>query len=181
MGTMTDLWVFGYGSLMWSPGFAFEEQAAARLRGAHRALCVYSVVHRGTQAKPGLVLGLDKGGACKGVAFRVTAGAEDETIAYLRAREQVTNVYVEAIRPVTLLDGSGRTFRALCYLVDRSHEQYAGKLSIPEQLAIIRAGKGQAGGNIEYVLRTFQHLEDAGAHDPLLSELVMALRDQTET
>ena len=173
MGTMTDLWVFGYGSLMWSPGFAFEEQAAARLRGAHRALCVYSVVHRGTQAKPGLVLGLDKGGAC--------TGAEDETIAYLRAREQVTDVYLEAMRPVTLLDGSGRTFRALCYLVDRTHEQYAGKLSIPEQLAIIRAGKGQAGGNIEYVLRTFQHLEEAGAHDPLLSELVMALRDQTET
>jgi cation transport protein ChaC len=180
MGTMTDLWVFGYGSLMWSPGFAFEEQAPARLRGAHRALCVYSVVHRGTQAKPGLVLGLDKGGACKGVAFRVTPGTEDETVAYLRAREQVTDVYVEAMRPVVLLDGSGRNFRALCYLVDRNHEQYAGKLSIEEQLAIIRAGKGQAGGNVEYVLRTFQHLEDAGAHDPLLSELVMALRNRTE-
>jgi cation transport protein ChaC len=181
MGTMTDLWVFGYGSLMWGPGFAFEEQAPALLRGAHRALCVYSVVHRGTKSKPGLVLGLDKGGACKGVAFLVSPGAEDETIAYLRAREQVTDVYVEAMRPVTRLDGSGRTFRALCYLVDRTHEQYAGKLSIPEQITIIRAGKGQAGGNIEYVLRTFQHLEDAGVHDPLLSELVVALRDQRET
>jgi glutathione-specific gamma-glutamylcyclotransferase len=178
---MTDLWVFGYGSLMWSPGFAFEEQAPARLRGAHRALCVYSVVHRGTHAKPGLVLGLDKGGACKGVAFRVSPGAEDETIAYLRAREQVTDVYLEAMRPVTLLDGSGRNFRALCYLVDRNHAQYAGKLSIAEQIAIIRAGKGQAGGNIEYVLRTFQHLEDAGAHDPLLSELVMALRESSRS
>jgi cation transport protein ChaC len=93
----------------------------------------------------------------------------------------VTDVYLEALRPVTLLDGSGRIFRALCYLVDRNHEQYAGKLSIAEQIAIIRAGKGQAGGNIEYVLRTFQHLEDAGVHDPLLSELVVALKGKTET
>jgi glutathione-specific gamma-glutamylcyclotransferase len=178
---MTDLWVFGYGSLMWSPGFSFAEQAPARLRGAHRALCVYSVVHRGTHAKPGLVLGLDKGGSCRGVAFRVTPGAEDETIAYLRAREQVTDVYVEAMRPVMLLDGSGRNFRALCYLVDRNHEQYAGKLSIDQQLAIVRAGKGQAGGNVEYVLRTFQHLEEAGVHDPLLSEIVFKLREKRES
>ena len=174
---MTDLWVFGYGSLMWRPDFSFAEQAPARLKGAHRALCVYSVVHRGTHQHPGLVLGLDKGGACRGVAYRVTPGTEEETMAYLRAREQVTDVYVEAMRPITLLDGSGREFRALCYLVDRGHEQYAGRLSIEQQIAIIRAGKGQAGGNIEYVLKTVQHLQQAGVHDPLLSELADFLRD----
>ena len=170
-----ELWVFGYGSLMWRPGFAFAEQAPARLMGAHRALCVYSVVHRGTEAEPGLVLGLDKGGACTGIAFRVAPGVEDETVAYLRAREQVTDVYVERSRPITLLDGSNRRLRALCYLVDPKHQQYAGSLSLEQQLRIVRNGKGQAGGNIEYVLNTVRHLEGVGVHDPLLAALAALL------
>lgn len=141
---MSELWVFGYGSLMWRPGFPFSEAFPALLKGAHRALCVYSIVHRGTHAEPGLVLGLDRGGACRGVAFRVTEDTEEETVAYLREREQVTDVYREAVRPVRLLDGSGRAVNALCYLVDRNHEQYAGGLSLDEQIRIIKAGKGQS-------------------------------------
>src|SRR5207244_9265582 len=97
-----DLWVFGYGSLMWKPGFEFVEQVPARLIGEHRALCVYSFDHRGTPEKPGLVLGLDRGGACRGIAFRVTAKRREDTIAYLRGREQTTNVYREVIRSVWL-------------------------------------------------------------------------------
>ncbi len=177
---MAELWVFGYGSLMWRPGFPFSETAPALLKGAHRALCVYSIVHRGTHAEPGLVLGLDRGGACRGVAFRVTDGAEDATIAYLREREQVTDVYVEAYRPIRLLDGSGRAMKALCYLVDRTHEQYAGALPIDEQVRIIKAGKGQAGGNVEYVLKTLRHLQDAGVTDPLLSGLAAHLAEPSE-
>ena len=173
--SQNELWVFGYGSLMWRPDFPFSEAAPALLRGAHRALCVYSIVHRGTHAEPGLVLGLDRGGACRGSAFRVTPGAEEDTIAYLRAREQVTDVYREARRPVRLLDGSGRAMRALCYLVDRNHPQYAGGLSLEEQVRIVRGGKGQAGGNVEYVLRTVRHLEDAGVHDALLSGIAAHL------
>ena len=115
---------------MWRPGFEFIEQVPARLIGEHRALCVYSFDHRGTPEKPGLVLGLDRGGACRGVAYRVQPGAEDATVAYLRAREQVTDVYVEAYRPVRLLDGSDRIVKALTYLVDRGHVQYAGVLSL---------------------------------------------------
>ncbi len=172
---MAELWVFGYGSLMWRPGFEFAEQAPARLMGAHRALCVYSIVHRGTDAEPGLVLGLDKGGSCRGVAYRVVPGAEDETLAALRAREQVTDVYVEAMRPITLLDGSNRRFRALCYLVDPKHAQYAASLSLEERLRIVRSGKGQAGGNIEYVLNTVRHLEKVGVHDPELAALAALL------
>jgi glutathione-specific gamma-glutamylcyclotransferase len=174
---MAELWVFGYGSLMWRPGFTFAEAQSALLKGAHRALCVYSVVHRGTHAEPGLVLGLDRGGACKGMAFRVTAGAEDAVVAYLRDREQVTDVYVEAVRPIWLLDGSGRVPKALTYIVDRNHPQYAGDLPLEAQIRIVRAGKGQAGGNIEYVLRTLRHLEEAGVHDPLLSDLAAHLTE----
>ena len=114
---MSELWVFGYGSLMWNPGFEFAEQAPAALIGAHRSLCIYSFHHRGTPESPGLVLGLDEGGACRGVAFRVEAAGSEATLAYLREREQVTEVYVEAFRPVSLLDGSGRELEALCYLV----------------------------------------------------------------
>src|SRR2546421_11293351 len=97
-----DLWVFGYGSLMWRPGFDFVEQVPARLIGEHRALCVYSFVHRGTPEKPGLVLGLDRGGACRGIAFRVAEQNREATIAHLRAREQVTSVYRAVKRSVWL-------------------------------------------------------------------------------
>jgi cation transport protein ChaC len=171
----SELWVFGYGSLMWRPGFPFETQVPGLLKGAHRALCVYSVLYRGTPEQPGLVLGLDRGGACRGVAFRVQDGAEDETIAYLRAREQVTAVYVEAYRNVRLLDGSGRTVKALTYLADPSHEQYAGRLSHNEQLRIVRACCGEAGANAEYVLNTVRHLEEEGVHDAVLAQLAARL------
>src|SRR5262249_27715615 len=124
-----DLWVFGYGSLMWRPGFYFLERVEARLIGAHRSLCVYSFVHRGPRERPGLVPGLDRGGTCFGIAFRVAAAKRTPTIAYLRAREQVTTVYRECMRRVWLKSDPERQVTALCYMVDRSHPQYAGRLS----------------------------------------------------
>src|SRR5437762_8819677 len=127
-----DLWVFSYGSLMWRPDFPFIERVEARLIGAHRALCVYSFVHRGTPERPGLVLGLDRGGSCRGVAFRVEAQRAAATIAYLRAREQVTAVYVERRVRVRLDDE--REVEALTYVVDRRHVQYAGKLPLDKIL-----------------------------------------------
>ena len=116
-----DLWVFGYGSLMWRPGFEFCERVEARLIGAHRALCVYSFVHRGTPERPGLVLGLDHGGACRGIAFRVAAANRAATIHYLREREQVTMIYRECVRLVRLKNEPQYAVSALCYMVDRSH------------------------------------------------------------
>src|SRR5438309_829772 len=105
MSEAEDLWVFGYGSLMWRPGFEFEEQSPALVRGFHRSLCIFSHVHRGTPEKPGLVLGLDRGGACRGVGFRVAADRRHDTLAYLREREQVTTVYREVWLPARLQDG----------------------------------------------------------------------------
>src|ERR1700740_1879106 len=113
-----DLWVFGYGSLMWGPGFEFIEQVQARLIGEHRALCVYSFDHRGTPEKPGLVLGLDRGGACRGVAFRVAGHLREGTIEYLRSREQITHVYREVMRTVCLDNEASQRVSALTYVVD---------------------------------------------------------------
>ena len=171
-----DFWVFGYGSLMWRPGFAFAERRPAFLVGAHRALCVFSYVHRGTPERPGLVLGLDQGGACRGIAFRVEAARRAETIAYLRAREQVTAVYREAIRSVWLDGTPENRVSALCYVVDRSHPQYAGRLTLEEQLHLVRQGHGQSGANRDYVLATVRALEALGCRDRDLHLLAERLK-----
>jgi cation transport protein ChaC len=168
-----DLWVFGYGSLMWRPGFDFVERQLGWLRGYHRALCVYSHVHRGTPQRPGLVLGLDRGGSCRGVAFRVEAAKADATIAYLRAREQVTSVYVERRARVRLDDR--REVEAIAYVVDRNHAQYAGKLPLDDIVAMVRDGKGQSGDNPAYVLNTHRHLAELSVRDDVLARVVSAL------
>jgi cation transport protein ChaC len=174
--TGEDLWVFGYGSLIWRPGFAFLESVPARLIGAHRALCVLSHVHRGTPERPGLVLGLDQGGACRGIAFRVAAGAREDTIAYLRAREQVTGVYREVHRAVWLSGTPEQRVTALCFVVDRAHHQYAGRLTLEQQLHYVHQGHGQSGANRDYVLATVQALEALGCRDRDLHHLVERLR-----
>ena len=157
-----DLWVFGYGSLMWRPGFDVLERVPARLIGLHRALCVFSYVHRGTPEKPGLVLGLDRGGMCRGIAFRVAAAKRDSTIAYLRGREQVTSVYLETMRRIELEDEARRQVRALTYIVDRGHVQYAGRLSVEQSLHYVRQGHGRSGQNRDYVIETVRALEALG-------------------
>jgi glutathione-specific gamma-glutamylcyclotransferase len=158
----SELWVFGYGSLMWRPGFDYLERIPARLRGLHRALCVFSHVHRGTPERPGLVFGLDQGGMCRGIAYRVAARERAKTVAYLREREQVTSVYREATRRIELEDGSRRQLDALCYLVDRGHVQYAGRLSLAERVHYVRQGHGQSGHNRDYVLDAVRALEALG-------------------
>jgi cation transport protein ChaC len=173
-----DLWVFGYGSLMWRPGFAFIEQAPARLIGEHRALCVYSFDHRGTPEKPGLVLGLDRGGACRGIAFRVAARQRLETIGYLRSREQTTNVYREVMRSVWLENEARGRVSALAYVVDRGHVQYAGRLSLVEQLRHVQQGHGRSGNNRDYVLSTVKSIEAQGFRDDQLHQLAMMLHGE---
>jgi len=176
-----ELWVFAYGSLMWRPGFEFLERRPARLVGAHRALCVYSFVHRGTPEKPGLVLGLDRGGNCRGIAYRVAADKRTDTVTYLRGREQVTMVYREAWRPVWLDDDPQQSVHALCYMVDRGHAQYAGRLSLERQLHFVRQGHGRSGNNRDYVLDAVKEIERQGYRDEGLELLAARLKGTHES
>jgi cation transport protein ChaC len=170
-----DLWVFAYGSLMWRPDFPFVDRVEARLIGAHRALCVYSFVHRGTPERPGLVLGLDHGGTCRGIAYRVSAAERAGTIDYLRAREQVTSVYRECMRPIWLEGEPEQRVPALCYMVDRGHAQYAGRLSLEQQLHHVRQGHGRSGANRDYVIATVGALEQLGYRESALHLLAQRL------
>lgn len=159
---MSDFWVFGYGSLLWHPGFAHVETRRARLHGYRRALCIRSFVHRGTPQRPGLVLGLDRGGSCVGLAFRVPDELRAEALTYLRERELVTNVYLERMLPVRI----GSAFvSALCYVADRTHEQYAGGLREDEAAEIVAGASGKSGVNVEYLHNTIAHLAALGIRD----------------
>ena len=166
-----DLWVFGYGSLMWRPGFAPAETVRARLTGLQRRFCVYSFHHRGTHARPGLVLGLDSGGVCDGVAYRVDPDSASDVLAYLREREQVSGVYREALRPLSLSDGSGRQVKALTYIVERAHPQYAGALQLGVQARVIRGASGLSGVNLDYLMNTLTHLRELGIRERQLERL----------
>jgi len=158
---MTDeRWVFGYGSLMWRPGFAFVERERATLHGRRRAFCIYSVHHRGTYQRPGLVLGLAPGGATRGMAFRVAEAAWPETYAYLREREQPTETYVEAHAFVRL--AGGRRVRSLVFLSDVRHPQWAGVLSLERQAELIAGAHGLSGRNVDYLRDLVEHLIEEG-------------------
>jgi cation transport protein ChaC len=169
-----ELWVFAYGSLMWRPDFVYAERHPAMLRGWRRRLCIYSHVYRGTAERPGLVLGLDRGGACRGVAFCVEPALREATVRYLRERELVTAVYRERMVPLTLADG--RRVSALTYVADRAHGQYAGALPRHQLLRLIRQGVGQSGDNADYVLATRDHLRELGIVDSDLEWLAAQLR-----
>ena len=171
---MSDFWVFGYGSLMWRPGFEHVETVNADLPGSHRALCVYSWVHRGTRQRPGLVLGLDRGGSCRGVAFRVRGTDRADVLAYLRERELVTDVYREVWRPIRLLPDR-RKVEALAFVVDRDHQQYAGRLDAETVVGVVRHAVGQSGANIDYILNTVDHLRALGVRDAGLERVAEAL------
>ena len=165
-----DMWVFGYGSLMWKPEFPHIEMRDARLYGYHRALCVYSTAYRGTPEVPGLVFGLDHGGSCRGRALRVAAPDIDPVIEYLYQREMITNVY----RPVmgaTQVAGRGR-IRALVFVADSTHAQYAGSLSDEETARLVAQGHGPKGACVEYVRSTLEHLRELGVIDRRLGRIL---------
>lgn len=168
-----DMWVFAYGSLMWNPGFPHAQARLAQIHGYHRALCVWSWVHRGTEARPGLVLGLDRGGSCVGVAHRVLASQRDAAVTYLYERELVTHVYIPVASRIRVA-GVG-VVPALTFVVDRRHAQYAARLSPAEAASTIRSAHGRSGPNPEYFANTIAHMDELGIRCPRLREIQRAL------
>lgn len=166
-------WVFAYGSLMWAPGFPFSSRRPARLYGYRRALCVSSCVYRGTLDYPGLVFGLDTGGSCVGRVFRVDEPGRLRVYDYLMEREMVRGVYRPLWRTVATPEGR---VTALCFVVDREHEQYTPDLTEDEMIDRIRHARGERGSNIEYVVNTCGHLEELGIRPPELARIREALR-----
>lgn len=176
------MWVFGYGSLLWNPGFDVTEQVVARLAGYARSFCMSSIHHRGTEEAPGLVLALDEapGAACEGVALRAAPGTEEATLAYLRERELISSAYLERVLPLDLVDG--RQVEAVTYVIDPHHVQYCGGLPLEEQAKIIAHAVGGRGPNTEYLYNTALHLSELGLADPDLDWLVrrvQSIRDAT--
>jgi cation transport protein ChaC len=167
-----ELWVFGYGSLMWRPGFTHEEVRHARVAGYRRCFCIYSVHHRGTHARPGLVLGLDRGGACEGIAFRVAPERATEITRYLRAREQVKGVYREIHLAAELIEGPRRQVTALAYVAERAHPNYAGHLPLSVQARLIHEAQGLSGTNLDYLISTLRHLDELGIRERELERLL---------
>jgi cation transport protein ChaC len=164
-------WVFGYGSLMWRPGFPFAERIAATLHGRRRAFCIYSVHHRGTYERPGLVLGLAPGGATRGMAYRVAEADWPDTYAYLVEREQPTETYVEGRRPIRLADG--RRVEATVFLSDVHHPQWAGALTLERQAELIAGATGLSGRNTDYLRDLVEHLRQEGVRDPTMERLLV--------
>jgi glutathione-specific gamma-glutamylcyclotransferase len=171
------LWVFGYGSLIWDPGFPVADRCIATLHGWHRSFCMRSIHHRGTVENPGLVLALDraKGATCTGVAFRVEPGHETATLLALRERELVSSAYLEMTLPVVTDAGM---LDALAYVIDPDHVQYC-HLDREEQAQIIARAIGGRGANRDYLWSTAAHLADLGIADPDLEWLAHRVRNLT--
>ncbi|MGH1412646.1 MAG: gamma-glutamylcyclotransferase [Pelagimonas sp.] len=173
------LWVFGYASLLWNPGFKVAESQPARLSGYARSFCMYSIHHRGSEEKPGLVLALDEhdGTACDGLALRAEPGTEDAALEYLRERELVSAAYLERVLQVEL--ASGEKVEAVSYVIDPHHVQYTGELTLEEQAQIIAQAHGGRGPNCDYLYNTAAHLDELGVPDAdlhWLTDRVKALR-----
>lgn len=166
-----DLWVFGYGSLMWSPGFSVAEKRVVRVFGFHRSLCISSHRYRGTPERPGLVLGLEPGGCCWGAALRADAAQAPEVLAYLWEREMITQAY----RPLELAaygGGGSAAIRVLAFVAKPDHPQYAGGLDERAAAARVAACRGECGPNIDYVAQTVAHLTEIGVADRRLARVL---------
>ncbi len=167
-----DLWVFGYGSLMWSPGFRHAEQRTGLVRGYHRALCILSSSYRGTPEKPGLVMGLCRGGSCWGIAFRVPAARVRHVLRTLWKREMLNKVYLPTLVPVTV--GPKRRIRALAFVADTSHRQFVRELDLHDRARLVAQGIGQRGRCVDYIRNTLEHMLGVGVNDPHLARILDA-------
>jgi glutathione-specific gamma-glutamylcyclotransferase len=172
-GGSEPVWLFTYGSLMWSPDFPFAEAAPAVLRGYRRSFCLYSYDYRGTRTQPGLVLGLDRGGSCRGIAFRLAPAALAESIDQIWAREMGGGVY--EMRRLPLLLGTG-VVAGYAFVMRRAHPDYAGHLALDEAVRLILAGEGSRGSCLDYLESTVRHLDELGLADAPLRRLAARVR-----
>src|SRR5919206_162542 len=167
-----ELWVFGYGSLMWSPCFRYREKHLARVHGYHRALCILSTRYRGTHAKPGLVMGLCAGGSCWGVAFRIPRSEVRPTLKRLWNREMPRRVYRPRLVPVRL--ANGRSVRALAFIADPAHPSYVRELDLHGRARLVAQGIGKRGPCVDYIRNTLEHMHEVGVRDPHLERVLHA-------
>ncbi len=168
-----SLWVFGYGSLMWNPGFAYEESRPARIFGFHRRLCLWSKIYRGTPEKPGLVLGLAAGGSCNGMAFRLSDENRNPQLDYLYEREMVTDAYQPVVKPVYLEDN--RMVTALTFISRTKHPQFAPEMPLEQTVQVVKQAIGPNGTNIDYIINTVAHLDSMGIRDSDLHRIADTL------
>ncbi len=164
-----DIWIFTYGSLMWDPGFSHCAAEPALLRGYHRSFCIYSSRYRGTVEAPGLVLGLDPGGACKGIVYRIAAADRAGVLEALWHREMRRGVYWPRLLPVTTPQ---RRCLALAFVANRSHDGYAGRLALDDAARLIASCRGERGSNVDYLVNTLRHLDELGVRDLHLLRLM---------
>lgn len=185
-----DLWIFGYGSLMWSPGFRFKEKSVALLHGYHRALCILSHRHRGTPERPGLVMGLCRGGSCWGMAFRIAAPRVRGVLEPLWEREMPNRVYFPRLVAARLgASERGRSaaypesIRALAFVADPTHRQFIRELNLRGRARLVAQGIGERGRCIDYIGNTIEHMRELGVRDPHLERVLRAaigLRRESE-
>jgi len=163
-----DVWLFGYGSLVWNPLVHYQERRVARLHGFHRSFCLWSHVNRGSLQRPGLVLGLDAGGSCRGVAYRIAAHHAEDELRLLWRREMVLGAY----RPRwAKVDSGEEPLQAIAFFVNREHANYAGKLPLETVIKTLVSTRGQLGTPAEYLIETVRGLIEHGVRDPYLLEL----------
>ena len=171
MSINDDCWVFAYGSLMWHADFPHAEARPAKLYGYHRALCLWSFDYRGTREKPGLVLGLDRGGSCRGMAFRIEAKDRDAAMAHLMARETAKGEY--HLRWLTLfVEGSPAPITGAAFVVNHANEHYAGPQTPDEAARLVAQGHGRRGPCADYLRNTVTHLQEMGIRDRALERVL---------
>jgi cation transport protein ChaC len=166
-----ELWVFGYGSLIWSPCFSYREKALAQVHGYHRALCILSTRYRGTHRRPGLVMGLCRGGSCWGMAFRIAASQVRRTLRRLWHREMPRRVYEPRLVPARV---GRRRVKALAFVADPSHSAYVRELDLHGRARLVAQGIGQRGPCVDYIRKTLAHMHEVGVRDPHLERILHA-------
>ncbi|MCY4312861.1 MAG: gamma-glutamylcyclotransferase, partial [Gammaproteobacteria bacterium] len=170
----SNLWVFGYGSLMWKPGFRYLDSGPARLYGFSRRLCLWSIHYRGTPERPGLVVGLIPGGSCHGMAFQIDGSCREETLQYLHDREMTNYAYRPIVKSVYLEKGAKA--EALAFVSRKDHKQFASLNSDNDIIDIIKGAEGPMGTNADYIINTVTHLKEIGIHDSRLCRIANRLK-----